>query len=283
MIELGSDLGVAMAGKINGLCSVRQSELRNTLRSEFNPANVIIRSMTYDPEPKRTAIRAFMARNIIAVAPWEKAAGLGSGTLRKFLDGPSKTITDETLAKLAVGASALLKRAVTEAEFREQAGEHATEPLPYETAPAPNAPERPYRGDWRVDVPVMGTTVGGDQGDFEMNGEVAFHVPRPPRYTGRRDIFALIVQGTSMSPWREPGALVYVEGSRPPRNGEYVVIELKPRHGDTVRPTFLKKLTGRTPTKLRLLQFEPRREFDIELSKVVGVYRVIETDEFYGA
>lgn len=153
-----------------------------------------------------------------------------------------------------------------------------------DTRPAPNAPLRPYRGDWAADIPVMGTTVGGDHGhgDFEMNGEIAYHVPRPPRYTGRRDVFALIVQGTSMSPWREPGSLVYVEGSRPPRNGEYVVIEMKPRNGDTVRPTFLKKLLATTSTKLRLLQYEPRREFEIERAKVLHVYRVIESDELLG-
>ena len=153
-----------------------------------------------------------------------------------------------------------------------------------DTRPAPNAPGRPYRGDWSADIPVMGTTVGGDhgQGDFEMNGEVAYHVPRPPRYTGRRDVFALIVQGTSMSPWREPGSLVYVEGSRPPRNGEYVVIEMKARNGDHVRPTFLKKLLATTSTKLRLLQYEPRREFEVDRAKVLHVYRVIESDELLG-
>jgi phage repressor protein C with HTH and peptisase S24 domain len=153
-----------------------------------------------------------------------------------------------------------------------------------DTRPAPNAPARPYRGDWAADIPVMGTTVGGDHGhgDFEMNGEVAYHVPRPPRFTGRRDVFALIVQGTSMSPWREPGSLVYVEGSRPPRNGEYVVIEMKPRNGDHVRPTFLKKLLATTATKLRLLQYEPRREFEIDRARVLHVYRVIESDELLG-
>jgi phage repressor protein C with HTH and peptisase S24 domain len=153
-----------------------------------------------------------------------------------------------------------------------------------DTRPAPNAPARPYRGDWAADIPVMGTTVGGDHGhgDFEMNGEVAYHVPRPPRFTGRRDVFALIVQGTSMSPWREPGSLVYVEGSRPPRNGEYVVIEMKARNGDHVRPTFLKKLLATTATKLRLLQYEPRREFEIDRARVLHVYRVIESDELLG-
>jgi phage repressor protein C with HTH and peptisase S24 domain len=153
-----------------------------------------------------------------------------------------------------------------------------------DTRPAPNAPLRPYRGDWATDIPVMGTTVGGEHGqaDFEMNGEIAYHVPRPPRYAARRDVFALIVQGTSMSPWREPGSLVYVEGSRPPRNGEYVVIEMKPRNGDTVRPTFLKRLLGVTPTKVRLLQYEPRREFEIDRTKVVHIYRVVEPDELLG-
>jgi hypothetical protein len=57
---------------------------------------------------------------------------------------------------------------------------------------------------------------------------------------------------------------------------------MKPRNGDTVRPTFLKRLLGVTPTKVRLLQYEPRREFEIDRAKVVHIYRVVEPDELLG-
>lgn len=152
-----------------------------------------------------------------------------------------------------------------------------------EVEEASGAPRPPRHREWDIDVPVLGTAVGGDTtGDFELNGSIAFMAPRPPRFRGRRDIFAIITQGDSMSPWRERGQLVYIEGARPPKNTEHVLIEFKAPAADGVRPAILKKLVAVTPTKLKLLQYNPRREFEIDRAKVLQMLRVMETDELLG-
>jgi phage repressor protein C with HTH and peptisase S24 domain len=155
-------------------------------------------------------------------------------------------------------------------------------PMKSDVRLAPNAPGRPYRGDWQVDVPVMGNAVGGDEGDFEMNGTAVFHAPRPPQFVGRADVFAVIVQNNSMSPWREPGSLAYAESRKPPRNGDYVIIEMKAARGDHVRPAFLKKLVAMTPTKFKLQQYEPAKQFEVDRDKVFRMYRVLDADELMG-
>jgi phage repressor protein C with HTH and peptisase S24 domain len=143
----------------------------------------------------------------------------------------------------------------------------------------------PERHDMPKDVPVYGTVQGGDlaeNADFELNGEIIDLVRRPPRLIGRADIFALYVRGLSMSPWREPGGLVYVESNREPKVLDYVVIELHPKRGDTARPALIKRLAGRKGSKLRLLQYSPAREFEIEQRQILKIYRVLDWEELMG-
>lgn len=130
------------------------------------------------------------------------------------------------------------------------------------------------------DMPVLGTSLGGDgQGEFHFNGQVIDYVRRPPRLIGRRDVFVLYVQGSSMSPWREPGQMIYLERNRPPRPGDYVVLELAGHVGDEEKPAILKRLVAMTSAKLRLRQYNPDKEFEVERAKVRAVYRVMDWDE----
>lgn len=162
------------------------------------------------------------------------------------------------------------------------AGETEQDNLP-EVIPAPNTPLPPMRQEMAKDVPVYGTTLGGDgQGEFHFNGEVIDYVRRPPRLVGRKDVFVLYVQGSSMSPWREPGQMVYLEQNRPPRPGEYIVIEMAPSPGEEVKPAMIKRLVSTSPARIRLRQYNPDKEFDVDRTKVRAIYRVMDWDELMG-
>lgn len=144
------------------------------------------------------------------------------------------------------------------------------------------APPLPARQEMDKDVPVYGTVVGGDMSnhaDFELNGTIVDYVRRPPRLRGRADVFAAYTQGESMLYWREPGQLIYFEKARPPRAMDYVLVELKPHNGDEVRPALIKRLLAVTPTKIRLRQYNPPKDFEIDRSKVYQLVRVIDWDE----
>ncbi len=135
-------------------------------------------------------------------------------------------------------------------------------------------------GAWARDVPVLGTTVGGSNGDFTLNtGEVVDYARRPPSLARASKVFVLYVQGTSMSRWREPGSMVYVDPARPPKAGDRVVIELHPDRDGEPSPAYLKELISRTATKLRLKQYNPESSFELALSKVKHLHRVIEWEE----
>lgn len=138
------------------------------------------------------------------------------------------------------------------------------------------------------DVPVIGTASAGSEGDFVLNGDVIDYVRRPPLLQHVQQAFAVYVEGESMSPWREPGQLVYCHPSRPVRIGDYVLVELYGGQEEEVaedyhnRPCLLKKLVRRAENTLTLEQFNPRKILEIDSNKVRKIYRVIDWPELLG-
>lgn len=115
-----------------------------------------------------------------------------------------------------------------------------------------------------------------------MNGDVVDYVRRPPKLFGRRDVFSVYVQGTSMEPRFFSGELLYLEMNRPPHNGDFVVIELKPTEDDPTRAAYLKRLVGVTPTKIKLHQYKPDEQIEIDRRKVLRMFRVMTTMDLLG-
>lgn len=133
------------------------------------------------------------------------------------------------------------------------------------------------------DVPVLGTASAGAAGDFTiMNGDTVDYVRRTPRIMGRKDVFALWVRSDSMSPWREPGALIYCEAARAPQNGDYVVLEMAPEPGNDFRAAFLKRLVSSGGDTYKVLQYNPPLEYTIPKRDVQAVYRVLDWSELLG-
>lgn len=246
--------------------------------------------MAFDANQRRRALRRFMAGAGLNVAQWETLSGLGDGTLRKFLDDPTgaKTLTDKTYAKLAAGAARKTGRPVGVAELQGESPDESSAgsggvpigDIAGNVAPAFDAPARPMIGHMLQDVPLYGTAMGGDgNGEFEMNGTVIDHVARPPGILGRGDVFALNVVGDSMWPWRKPNSLIYVERDRAPSVNDHVVVEFRPITGSSVRQTVVKLLVGISLKTLKLAQYRPAKEFDVDRKTVFRVYRVLEWDE----
>lgn len=247
--------------------------------------------MDFDPEQRRAALKGFMSRATLKASPWEAESGLGEGTLRKFLDGKTDTLTDRTYAKLAAGASRLTGKIVSILDLQETLTVHDS--VNTEISPAPHvmseerqkivtAPPLPERASMNRDIPVMGTSLAGREGDFQMNnGDPIDFVRRPSHLAGRKGLMALYVQGDSMRPWKKPGQLVFID-AKTPQIGDHVVIELRPTGPDDDRPAFLKLLLAITPTKVKVAQYKPAREFEILRAKVHKIYRVLEVEEVLG-
>jgi phage repressor protein C with HTH and peptisase S24 domain len=130
------------------------------------------------------------------------------------------------------------------------------------------------------DLPVYGTALGGSSGgaEFLMNGDAGLYVGRPDKLTGRNDVFALYVQGDSMEPRFFEGELIICETRRPPSVGDFVVVEMK-ETVDGYRVAYLKRMAGRSGGKLRLEQYKPAKEIELDLDDVHQVVRVLTTHD----
>lgn len=132
------------------------------------------------------------------------------------------------------------------------------------------------------DLPILGAGGCGDDGLFELNGQVADHTRRPPRLVGVKDAYGLWVNGSSMDPWRKNGAFVWVHPHWPVNIGDHIVVQLKPaREGDLI-PAYIKKLVRRTARELTLHQYQPAENIAIPMSKVMTIHRVVEWEEAFG-
>lgn len=179
---------------------LRQSTavLGNTLRSEWNPASYMLAAMADPAVKRRAAISAFMKRTGLKVTPWEKEAGVSEGALRAFLKGRSKTITDDTLLKLAEGAGELLAQTVTVADIMG---------------------DKPSL----VEIPVRSFVGAGDEIIPVPEDGPIDYVPAPP---GMEDAEATEVRGRSMLPLYRDGDLLFhrrMEGD-PTRYRDDVVV-----------------------------------------------------------
>lgn len=132
---------------------------------------------------------------------------------------------------------------------------------------------------WARDVPILGGASCGEDGLFELNGQTLDHAKRPPRLVGVNGIYALYVHGESMSPWREPGQLVYVHPHQPVTIGDYVVVQMQPEKPGDLPAAYIKRLVRRTADKLVLFQWNPREEKVLSIRKVKSIQRIMDWSE----
>jgi phage repressor protein C with HTH and peptisase S24 domain len=133
-----------------------------------------------------------------------------------------------------------------------------------------------------TDVPVYGVAVGGSNGDFRFNGQVVDYVRRPPGIANARNVYALWILGESMSPWNKDGDLIYVSPARPPTLGDHVVVQLQDTPDGDPGLAMVKLLLAKTPTQLKLAQYNPQKEFAIALAKVKSIHKVLSLKELLG-
>lgn len=241
-------------------------------------------------ESAAAVLDRFRIRAGLNASQLAKGAGYAFASgLQRYLDPEAYTEPRFPLRLVARFASALVGKGeppITRDElYLELAG---VLPQSDEDSPTPNAVFAPEKATLSPrmldqDIPVLGVGAAGTSGDFRFNGETIDFVRRPPGISKRKGIFAIYAQGESMAPWRQPGDLVYVDPSRPPKPGDYVLVECQPTRQGEPGDAYLKKLVALTPTKLILEQHNPKNDhLEVMRSRVLHLYRVIDWPELLG-
>lgn len=212
----------------------------------------------------------------IAAKRFSIESGLGDTAIRDILEGRSLNPRHDTIEKIAKGFGLSI-----EALIGQIGADPAGKALAPNVRPAPDAKQLGTGGLDR-DVPVLGVTVGGADGDFETNGEFVDWARRPHSLAGIKTVFAIYVVGDSMYPVYRQGDLVYAQHKRMPAPGDDVVIEMKPLAGEEVRRAYLKRFVRMAGPTMIVEQFNPGLELPIPRDHIAEVSRVYRTNELYG-
>ena len=121
------------------------------------------------------------------------------------------------------------------------------------------------------DIPILGTAVGGDDGEFTLNGEISGYVARPQPLETVENAYALYVTGESMEPRYFTGELLYVDPNRPVYPGCFVIIELRDSRA------MIKRLVRQNSDRIVVEQYNPAMTFDIHRSEIVRLHLVVQS------
>lgn len=163
-------------------------------------------------------------------------------------------------------------------------------------SPASNAQAVQFEGasleEVRDDLPVYGTALGAErivEGDaveqtYLNTGEIIEYRKRPPIVRGVEKVYGLYVQGMSMYPAHRDGAFMFVQRDAALRRGDDVVVYLRMNgdfdDGESASKVLVKRLVSRTARALTLEQFTPVLTFEIPMSDVLRIDRVLTADDY---
>ena len=135
--------------------------------------------------------------------------------------------------------------------------------------------ERASRG---TIIPLYGAAVGGENGEFVMNGNKFDEIFAPPSLSGVSDAYAVRVVGSSMEPRYEDDETVFVNPKRKVVRGNYVVAQIHVDENESPL-AYIKRLVSYTTEKLVLEQFNPPKLLEFDGAKVKSVHYVLKSGE----
>jgi phage repressor protein C with HTH and peptisase S24 domain len=126
----------------------------------------------------------------------------------------------------------------------------------------------------RNTIPLYGHAVGGEDGEFVLNGQELDHITAPPGLSATRGAYAVTVAGDSMSPRYEDGETVYVDPGKRVGRGNYVVAQVE---YDSSKPplAYIKKFVSHNAKELVLEQFNPPKVLRFPHENVVSVHFIV--------
>ncbi|GLK86652.1 S24 family peptidase [Ancylobacter defluvii] len=165
-------------------------------------------------------------------------------------------------------------------DFTLQDGPEQSTPMPTETSlPTPHSPANaqlagPVTLDSAHTIPVYGQAIGGEDGQFVLNGNHLQDVLAPPSLRGVKGAYGARVAGDSMVPRYYADEVVYMNPNRAVRRGDFVTAQIYGDDEDTVS-AYVKEFVTLNQKELVLKQFNPPKELRFPASKVKSVHRIV--------
>ena len=124
-------------------------------------------------------------------------------------------------------------------------------------------------------LPVYGLAMGGMEGALVLDTEPIDQVECLPGLEFVPDAYAVYVIGDSMAPRYRAGETVFVHPGKPPRKGDYVVVQIQ--HDGDPAIGYVKEFVGYTNGSLVLAQLNPPQEVTFDVKDVRAVHKIVGT------
>ena len=267
---------------------VRVESTSVKLESVHSPCDV--RAMA-EGETMGSKFRALVERSGISYRELAKAAGFSAASgIQRYVDVHNDKAMGVEVAKRF--AAALVGRGsppIEEVEVLVLTGFSPT--VPASNASQPIAYEGSSMQRMEKTLPVYGSALGAEQViDGEAvelttlnRAEVIEHRERPPILNGKRDVYGLYVQGSSMDPAFDDGDLLVVQKSTSISIGDFVVVYVRPKDesddGESASNVLIKRLVRRTAQYIELRQYQPDITFRIPRDDVLRIDKALRTKD----
>lgn len=111
-------------------------------------------------------------------------------------------------------------------------------------------------------------------------GDVIDYVRRPVMLNGKKGVYALHVQGSSMHPALPDGEMIVAAKDMPLSIGDNVVVFLRTidheyDDGEAARGVLVKELVRRSASFVELRQYQPAKDFRVDMRDVLRIDRVL--------
>lgn len=123
-------------------------------------------------------------------------------------------------------------------------------------------------------IPLYGHAVGGQDGEFVLDGNKLDDISAPPSISGAKDAYAVTVAGDSMEPRYEDGETVFVDPNRRVHRGDYVVAQIQYEE-EGPRLAYIKRFIKHTADELVLEQFNPPKQLTFPHANVHSVHYIV--------
>lgn len=130
----------------------------------------------------------------------------------------------------------------------------------------PLAPQKFYHPEGKL--PLYAYAAGSLDGEEVLFNAPYDYIDRPAFIGAAANAYAVRVIGDSMEPRYFAGEIVYAVRGIPPRRGDFVVVQVK---GDGGIRAMVKRFLSVDDHTLRLRQYNPDRDFEIDRASVVAV------------
>lgn len=198
-------------------------------------------------------------------------------TLRKILDGTTKSPRYDTIEKIAAALET-----TPEWLLGGDGAAPLSAPIQTDVRFGTTAPPLPNINDMPKDLPVFGTAAGSHtRGAFQLTAGPVEFVRRPPTLAGVKGAYSLYVEGTSMEPQFWQGELVIVHPHKPPRFGDAVVVQCQYEEDSPVEAT-IGILAKRTEKIVGIEKHNPKAQIDLPRNSVIATHKILTMNELLG-